>query len=244
MVAVNRPSITPRKSTRHPAVIDTLGAAPTTTATPGRRSTTASPGGRADLTAPAQHPTPPKRARKVALRGGKKIAVAAAVAIAAAGAVGWSVLQPDESATTTPAAPSAAALVELVTPAPTQTPEAAQSPTAASDVGDECRTDRGDQKSGEGVIAAFEHAYYVTRSGQAARALAAPDSPLPAPEKIQAGIDTVPIGTNYCLRTITISGGHYSVVLSEMRPGQPATQFTQTITTKQIDGRWFVDVIT
>jgi len=29
-----------------------------------------------------------------------------------------------------------------------------------------------------------------------------------------------------------------------MRPGQPATQFTQTITTKQIDGRWFVDVIT
>ncbi|MFD0600255.1 hypothetical protein ACFQZ4_54675 [Catellatospora coxensis] len=66
----------------------------------------------------------------------------------------------------------------------------------------------------------------------------------PAPEKIQAGIDTVPIGTNFCLRTITISGGHYSVVLSEMRPGQPATQFTQTITTKQIDGRWFVDVIT
>ncbi|WP_338132138.1 hypothetical protein [Rhodococcus opacus] len=227
-MAVNRPSITPRKSTRHPAVIDTLGAALTTTATPGRRNTTASPGGRADLTAPAQHPTPPKRARTVALRGGKKTAVAAAVAIAASGAVGWSVLQPDKSATTTPAAPSAAA----------------QSPTAASDVGDECRTDRGDQKSGEGVIAAFEHAYYVTRSGQAARALAAPDSPLPAPEKIQAGIDTVPIGTNYCLRTITISGGHYSVVLSEMRPGQPATQFTQTITTKQIDGRWFVDVIT
>ncbi|SED92750.1 hypothetical protein SAMN04490239_9305 [Rhodococcus koreensis] len=241
-MAVNRPSITPRKSTRHPAVIDTLGAAPTTTATPGRRST-ASAGGRADLTAPAQHPTPPKRARKVALRGGKKTVVGA-VAIAAAGAVGWSVLQPDESAPTTPAAPSAAALDELVTPTPTQAPEATQSPTAASNVGDACRTDRGDQKSGEGVIAAFEHAYYVTRSGQAARALAAPDSPLPAPEKIQAGIDTVPIGTNYCLRTITISGGHYSVVLSEMRPGQPATQFTQTITTKQIDGRWFVDVIT
>ncbi|MFD0600256.1 hypothetical protein ACFQZ4_54680, partial [Catellatospora coxensis] len=118
VVAVNRPSITPRKSTRHPAVIDTLGAAPTT-ATPGRRSTTASPGGRADLTAPAQHPTPPKRARKVALPGGKKTAVAAAVAIAAASAVGWSVLQPDEAATTTPAAPSAAALDELVTPAPT-----------------------------------------------------------------------------------------------------------------------------
>lgn len=117
-MAVNRPSITPRKSTRHPAVIDTLGAAPTTTATPGRRSTTASPGGRADLTAPAQHPTSPKRARKVALRGGKKTAVAAAVAIAAAGAVGWSVLQPDESATTTPAAPSTAALDELVTPRP------------------------------------------------------------------------------------------------------------------------------
>jgi hypothetical protein len=28
-----------------------------------------------------------------------------------------------------------------------------------------------------------------------------------------------------------------------MRPGQPPAQFPQTITTEELDGRWFVDVI-
>jgi hypothetical protein len=28
-----------------------------------------------------------------------------------------------------------------------------------------------------------------------------------------------------------------------MRPGQPPVQWPQTITTKQLDGRWFIDVI-
>jgi len=106
-----------------------------------------------------------------------------------------------------------------------------------------CRTDPGDQKSGPGVIAAFEHAYYVTRSGTAVRALTTPDTSLPAKEKIQAGIDTVPTGTTHCVRITPIAAGIYSVALTEMRPGQPPAQFPQTITAKEFDGRWFVDVI-
>lgn len=83
----------------------------------------------------------------------------------------------------------------------------------------------------------------MLRSGQAARALAAPSSPLPTADKIQAGIDTVPLGTNYCLRTIETNDNHYTLVLTEMRPGEPSTQFTQTITTTHVDGRWLIDVI-
>jgi len=106
-----------------------------------------------------------------------------------------------------------------------------------------CRTDRGDQKSGPGVIAAFEYAYYLTRSGAAVRALTTPDTSLPPAEKIQAGIDTVPTGTTHCVRITPITTDVYSVALAEMRPGAEPAQFPQTISTTNIDGQWFVDVI-
>lgn len=118
----------------------------------------------------------------------------------------------------------------------------AAEPTSAVDPG-VCRTDRGDQKSGPGVIAAFEYAYYITRSGAAVRALTTPETSLPPAEKIQAGIDTVPTRTTHCVRITPITTDVYSVALAEMRPGAEPAQFAQTITTKNIDGRWFVDVI-
>lgn len=121
-------------------------------------------------------------------------------------------------------------------------PVLAAEPTSEVDPG-ACRTDRGDQKSGPGVIAAFEYAYYITRSGAAVRALTTPETSLPPAEKIQAGIDTVPTGTTHCVRITPITTDVYSVALAEMRPGAEPAQFAQTITTKNIDGRWFVDVI-
>jgi hypothetical protein len=126
--------------------------------------------------------------------------------------------------------------LDVTSPADASAPTTETDPTA-------CRTDPGDQKSGPGVIAAFEHAYYVTRSGTAVRALTTPDASLPAKEKIQAGIDTVPTGTTHCVRITPISAGIYSVALTEIRPDQVPGQFSQTITTKDIDGRWFVDSI-
>ena len=81
------------------------------------------------------------------------------------------------------------------------------------------------------------------RSGDAVRALATPDSPLPLADKIKAGIDSVPTGTTHCVRITPITDRVYSVVIAEMRPGQAPGQFSQTITTKDIDGRWFVDSI-
>lgn len=164
--------------------------------------------------------------------------------LAAAGTVGWTALRVGEPENATPGAPETTQQPETVTTTPAANSDPAESLSAAPR-GDEnqCQSDRGDQKTGTGVIAAFEHAYYVLRSGQAVRALAAPSSPLPTADKIQAGIDTVPLGTNYCLRTIETNDNHYTLVLTEMRPGEPATQFTQTITTTHVAGRWLIDVI-
>ncbi|MEU4060323.1 hypothetical protein [Rhodococcus qingshengii] len=214
------------KTTRHPAVIDLLGGTPH-----GAGANTA-----ATVTAP---PPVPKRPRRRDSRSPRLRYVAALIVVVAL--LGWFVLRllsgnderaqeriADETDT------SETALTLDVTP---PAPAAAETdPTA-------CRTDPGDQKSGPGVIAAFEHAYYVTRSGTVVRALTTPDTSLPAKEKIQAGIDTVPTGTTHCVRITPIAAGIYSVALTEMRPGQPPAQFPQTVTAKELDGRWFVDVI-
>lgn len=216
---------------RHPAVIDLLGGTPQ--------------GAGADTATTVSAPTPqkpPKRPRKRDSRSPRLRYVAALIVVVAL--LGWFTLRllssndertqeriADETDTS-----ETAPTLDVTPPAPAFAPAAETDPTA-------CRTDPGDQKSGAGVIAAFEHAYYVTRSGTAVRELTTPDTSLPSKEKIQAGIDTVPTGTTHCVRITPISAGIYSVALSEMRPGQPPAQFPQTITAREFDGRWFVDVI-
>lgn len=216
---------------RHPAVIDLLGGTPH-----GAGAGTATTD-----TAPTTPPAP-KRPRKRDSRSPRRRYVAALIVVIAL--LGWFVLRllsgNDERAQeriadetdTSKTAPT----LDITPPAPASALTTEIDATA-------CRTDPGDQKSGPGVIAAFEHAYYVTRSGTAVRALTTPDASLPTKEKIQAGIDTVPTGTTHCVRTTPIAAGIYSVALTEMRPGQPPAQFLQTITARELDGRWFVDVI-
>ncbi|MFD6058243.1 hypothetical protein [Rhodococcus wratislaviensis] len=227
-------------------MIDTLGPALTATplSTSGRRATIVSPSAPTDPSARTQLLPPPKSEKPGQRRVSTKTAIGAVVVLAVAGTVGWTALRVDEPEKPTPAAPEAAEQPETVTPTPETNFDPAES-LSATPRGDEnqCHSDRGDQKTAAGVIAAFEHAYYVLRSGQAVRALTTPGSPLPTADKIQAGIDTVPLGTNYCLRTIETNDNHYTLVLTEMRPGEPATQFTQTITTTHVDGRWLIDVI-
>lgn len=227
------------KNTRHPAVIDLLGGT-------SESATTRTPKSPTPSKAP-KTPRPPKPERENPVQNIRHRYVAAAIVVLAL--LGWFVLRlfgGEEPAPT--------ALVDdtsSIEPTPTLAatpPPLDNEPTPAAEAADLCRTDPGDQKSGSGVIAAFEHAYYVARSGDAVRALATPDSPLPQGAAIQtAGIDTVPPGTTHCVRitpvNTTDTTGVYTVVLAEMRPGQPPVQWPQTITTKQLDGRWFIDVI-
>ncbi|MDI9979358.1 hypothetical protein [Rhodococcus sp. IEGM 1307] len=228
-----------RSTPRHPAVLDLLGSPSTIDHPPGAR--TMAPGGPATPPPPPRSPLPFPRGRRP---GRKAVAGIAAVAVVVAGGVAISHLRSGDSESASPAAtttPTAAVAVDenglpiLNLPEPEQTEK-----TTASD-GD-CRADRGDQKSGAGVIAAFNHAYYSLRNGEAARGLAtSTSSVLPGPE-LQKVIDAVPIGTNYCLRTVELSDGVYLVDLSVMQPAQPAKRGTQTVTTQEVDGKWYVDV--
>ncbi|WP_280470649.1 hypothetical protein [Nocardia farcinica] len=184
-----------------------------------------------DTTGAGPRPTPstavatktPAPARTLPIK--KLAAGAALLAVAAAAAL----LRPDEP-TTGDSVPTAAP------PATTSEPAAASSAPAGG-----CRAERGDQNSGEGVIRAFEYAYYVTRSAAEARSLAAPTSSVMPADALQPVIDAVPPGTTYCLQLTPIGANAYVTVLSEIRPGQQPQRWTQTVTTTQIDGRWYVD---
>ncbi|MFC9553664.1 hypothetical protein ACFTWF_22685 [Rhodococcus sp. NPDC056960] len=126
--------------------------------------------------------------------------------------------------------------VSLDSVAPTTAPPSSTS--TAPELG--CPAAQGDQASAEGVIAAFEHAYYVQRSGAAVRALVAPGVPFNSAEAVQRGIDSVPAGTTYCLTVTGIAPDTYSIGLTEYAPGGEEKQYLQKVTTAVVDGRVFI----
>lgn len=221
-----------RRPTRHPAVVDLLGGVPTTTVSPG---TATVPGG-------AEPPRPAPRPGGGGLgrwRPGKKALAAAGVAVAvvAGGAVLTQISHGGTNAANVAAAPTAVGVPALhlsSTPPPPTPPSA----------GGVCSADRGDQNSAVGVIEAFEYAYYATRDAAAARALATPTSSVQPVPQLQQHIDAVPVGTNYCLRTVPLSAGVYLVNLTLMQPGQPARSGTLTVTTTEVNARWYVEDFT
>ena len=213
---------------RHPAVIDLLGG----THAPRRRRGHG----------PNSHCTHVSDSAEASTQEGSRSSrlhyIAALIVVVAL--LGWFVLRllsgSDESAQeriadetgTSETAPT----LDITPPAPAA---AETDPTA-------CRTDPGDQKSGPGVIAAFEHAYYVTRSGTAVH------SPPPTPP-CQRRRRSNPESTPSQQEPPTACASHRS------RPGPtpslspkwvPASRphsSPQTITAKELDGRWFVDSI-
>ncbi|WP_330229947.1 hypothetical protein OHA40_28640 [Nocardia sp. NBC_00508] len=91
--------------------------------------------------------------------------------------------------------------------------------------------------SGPAVIFAFQHAYYVVRSGDQVRSTTTADAAVQTADAIQRGIDTIPAGTTHC---VAISpgafAGQYVVVVTEHRPGQPPVTYNPQIVTTTKDG--------
>ncbi|MEV6427299.1 hypothetical protein [Nocardia sp. NPDC051463] len=110
-------------------------------------------------------------------------------------------------------------------------------------------TDPGGTSDGPSAILAFERAYYVQRSGSAARAVVADDAVVPLAEQIQRGINQIPIGTLYCVlitRTATGVGdgqSHWEVQLTQQHPGEQPQTFTQIITTRTAANRTLITAI-
>lgn len=100
----------------------------------------------------------------------------------------------------------------------------------------------GGTASGTDAIFGFQHAYYVTRSGEQARAVVAPDAAVPPAADIQHGIDTIPAGTTHCLQiTPGAFVGQYTVVVTEHRPGSaPLGYNPQLVTTMRIGDRTLI----
>ncbi|GGG01427.1 hypothetical protein GCM10007304_14260 [Rhodococcoides trifolii] len=91
----------------------------------------------------------------------------------------------------------------------------------------------GSTSSGPDAILGFQYAYYVLRSGVAARQYVSPDSSGLVPSTIQAGIDSaVPVGTTHCVRVTPVSATSFSVVVTEHRPTGDNSIHLQVVDTR------------
>ncbi|MCM6776153.1 hypothetical protein NDR87_19340 [Nocardia sp. CDC159] len=152
-------------------------------------------------------------------------------------------------ATATVSAPGRASTT-LTTPAPTTA--TAPAGAVAADGCEQRRsadvvsgTDPGGTGNGPDTILAFERAYYVQRSGFAARAVVADDAKVPTAEQIQRGINQVPVGTRYCVQiTRSAEEGQWAVRLTQQKPNEPPHTFTQIITTRTVANRTLITAIT
>lgn len=190
-------------------------------------------------------PEPVKRKRGGA---GAMIAAALAVAVIVVGLVAVLLVRVGSSEpepltidfeTTAPAttAPSTPTTTAPTTTAPVEPPAAGDVKGETIKVGS---GDKGDRKSGSGVIAAYDHAYYVQRSPEAVIKLFARGA-APSMEETRNSIDAQPEGTDYSLEiTPVVPGKEYKVVLLIRWPGYPEQPFEQTFFTAYADGEFSV----
>ena len=176
----------------------------------------------------------PSRSSGVSSATKRKVAAYAGVAVGLVtifGLVGWGA-----SSLTALANDDSVSVIEVVT--------APSSALAAREAGDGCSAGSGDLSTGKGVITALEYRYYLMRSGLAVRELMAPDAALPDAAVVQAGIDSVPLGTTHCVAVAEIGPNEFAATITEKRPGGKARTFKQRIgTVASPDGRVLIKTI-
>ncbi|WP_159848469.1 hypothetical protein [Nocardia sp. CY41] len=101
----------------------------------------------------------------------------------------------------------------------------------------------GGTDSGPAAILAFEHSYYVLRNGAKAREVVTEDAAVSDADRIQAGANSIPLGTTHCVVIRPEAPGQFLVELTEFRPGGTNAFFRQRITTTVRDGRTLITSI-
>ncbi|WP_176455971.1 hypothetical protein [Gordonia sp. IITR100] len=193
-----------------------------------------------DLPAAAAGPEPAARPRRRVTLPGRRVrvvvaGVAAVVVVAGVLAAVVGSLLGGASEDPQPRDPVAVLGATSSAPAPPadECPEQIDGPVTVGN-------DEGDQTSGPGVIKAFDYAYYVRRSGEAARAVATPNG-VGTTADLQKSIDARPAGTSHCLRITDRGTGLYAVTLTETQPDQAQpTVYRQLIQTVQANGKTWI----
>ncbi|MTE13769.1 hypothetical protein [Nocardia aurantiaca] len=103
----------------------------------------------------------------------------------------------------------------------------------------------GSTKTGPDAILALQSRYYVDRSGKAVREMFAPDAPAPSIEQIQAGIDSIPVGTTYCVQIMPgpFDGQHIMVVTEQHPDATKRTWSPQLVITTRIGDATLISAI-
>lgn len=176
---------------------------------------------------PAAQPAPPKpRVRRSLVVG--LVAVAGSLATAA-------VVLTYTAAATNPRQPVAAITDPILGGGPGCEPTRENGLVRGNGLGS---TDTGPE-----AVLAFQHAYYVTRSGTAARAVTTPDAAVSSVEVIDAGIASVPPNTQHCVLITQMADGRFDVVITESRPDGAVRTYRQFVTVTVWEGRVVIAAI-
>ncbi|WP_331761203.1 hypothetical protein OG225_42805 (plasmid) [Nocardia sp. NBC_01377] len=79
----------------------------------------------------------------------------------------------------------------------------------------------GDRATGQGVIAAYEHAFFVARDPRAALDVTDRGPGLPAEPQLAQGIAAVPVGAPWCVSITDMGGGLFETAVRHQPQGQP-----------------------
>ncbi|MFI6367157.1 hypothetical protein ACIBG0_30895 [Nocardia sp. NPDC050630] len=102
----------------------------------------------------------------------------------------------------------------------------------------------GSTDSGPDVILAFQYAYYVTHSASNARALTTPDAAVSSVALIDAGIKSIPPGTQHCVMITPMLDGRFDVVITEFRPDATVRTYRQFVSVAPREGSTVITKIT
>ncbi len=99
--------------------------------------------------------------------------------------------------------------------------------------------------SGPNAILAFDHAYYVERNGAKARALLVSDAQVKSAtaEELQAGIDTVPAGTEHCVEIRATEPNTFAVTLEQRYLDGSRVSGRQIVKVTDVGGRTLITSI-
>ncbi|SUE28915.1 membrane protein [Nocardia farcinica] len=164
-------------------------------------------------TAPAEKSNRPHIPRRMWIGLGAALTTAAVL-------VGAGVRQVTDEPDTHTAIPTQTASPVTTTPSPGAACTGLSGPTVTADAGD--------PRTLTGVIAAFEHAYYVRRDSAAALSLFAAEAGL-VPEALSAGIASIPPGTTHCVAITAIADTVAEVHLVEQHPDGRRIDYLQLI---------------